>query len=382
MGVYLDYNASAPIDHRVVDCMMEVYRNNIGNPDSRTHSYGENVRVIVENARKQVAKLLAVPPEDVFFTSGATESINTAMQGLKEYAYQTGKKQIITTAIEHKAVLETAKYMEKDGFIVDDVYPDSSGRIDAGKLLSLVNEKTLLVSMIHVNNETGTIQPVKEVGDALSRDGILFHVDATQSCGKLVEEIRELDYDMMSFSAHKLYGPQGIGALVLRRKNYKLPPVRPILYGGRQEHGISPGTVPAALAAGFGRACEIALEEYQQDTSSSLEIRKMLIQLLDESGLRYKINGDLKQCISSTLNVQLEGVSSEALMLSGKDYCGISNGSACTSHSYAPSYVLRAMGLSEEEIDQSIRLSWGRNIKAEDVKTNFMHLLETAKELI
>lgn len=382
MSIYLDYNASAPVDPRVVDLMMDIYRNNIGNADSRTHDFGNNARIIVENARKQVAGLLSVPSEDVFFTSGATESNNIAIQGLREYAEKTGKMHIITTKIEHKAVLETAKYMERIGFKVDFVSPDQSGRIQPEDVLSLVDDDTLLVSVIHVNNETGNIQPVSEIGRDLEKRGVLFHVDATQSCGKLVEELQNFHYNMLSFSSHKLYGPQGIGALVLRKENYTLPPVKPIMFGGQQEHGISPGTIPVALVAGFGKACELALSEYKKDECDNLKVRDMLIDMLNQSELRYKINGEIENCISSTLNVQLKGVSSEALMLSSKEYCGISNGSACTSNSYSPSYVLVAMGMSEDDIDQSIRLSWGRNVDVEGLRNNFEKLLEVAKELV
>lgn len=381
MSVYLDYNASAPIDNRVVDFMMDIYKNNIGNADSRTHNYGDNARVIVENARKQVALLLDIPPEDVFFTSGATESNNIAIQGLREYAEKTGKKHIITTSIEHKAVLETAKYMSDHGYRVDFVSPDRTGRVSADEVIDLVDDDTLLVSIMHVNNETGVIQPVKEIGDRLADKGALFHIDATQSCGKLVEEIREIPYDMLSFSSHKMYGPQGVGALVLRRKNYKLPPVKPIMFGGQQEHGISPGTIPVALVGGLGKACEIAIEEYKNDEFDNMAVRNILIEMLDNSGVKYRINGDIDCLISSTLNIQIEGVSSEALMLSSKQYCGISNGSACTSSSYSPSYVLVAMGMSEDDIDQSIRLSWGRNTDVEILKDNFEKLLEVAKKL-
>lgn len=381
MSVYLDYNASAPIDDRVVDFMMDIYKNNIGNADSRTHDYGDNARIIVENARKQVALLLDIPSEDVFFTSGATESNNIAIQGLREYAEKTGKKHIITTSIEHKAVLETAKYMSENRYRVDFVSPDHTGRVSTDEIIDLVADDTLLVSVMHVNNETGIIQPVKEIGDRLADKDVLFHIDATQSCGKLVEEIRQIQYDMLSFSSHKMYGPQGIGALVLRRKNYKLPPVKPIMFGGQQEHGISPGTIPVALVGGLGKACEIAIDEYKGDEADNISIREMLIEMLDKSGVKYRINGDIDYLISSTLNIQIEGVSSEALMLSSKQYCGISNGSACTSSSYSPSYVLVAMGMSEDEIDQSIRLSWGKNTDVEELRKNFGKLLEVAKEL-
>lgn len=382
MSVYLDYNASSPIDNRVVDYMVDIYKNTIGNADSRTHDFGDNARVIVENARKQVGLLLDIPPEDVFFTSGATESNNIAIQGLREYAEKTEKKHIITTSIEHKAVLETAKYMGKHGYRVDYVFPDQTGRILAEDVMALVNDDTLLVSVMHVNNETGVIQPIKEIGDGLVDKDVLFHIDATQSCGKLVEELREISYDILSFSSHKMYGPQGIGALILRRKKYMLPPVKPIMFGGQQEHGISPGTIPVALVGGFGKACELAAEEYKKDEADNMAIKDMLIEMLKKSGIKYKINGSVEHCISSTLNIQIEGVSSEALMLTSKEYCSISNGSACTSSSYSPSYVLVAMGMSEDDIDQSIRLSWGRNTNFEVLRDNFEKLLKVAKELV
>ena len=318
----------------------------------------------------------------MFFTSGATESNNIAIQGLREYAEKTGKKHIITTSIEHKAVLETTKYMSDHGYRVDFVSPDYTGRVSAEEIIDLVDDDTLLVSIMHVNNETGIIQPIKEIGDRLVDKDVLLHIDATQSCGKLVEEIRKIKYDMLSFSGHKMYGPQGIGALVLRRKNFKLPPVKPIMFGGLQEHGISPGTIPVALVGGLGKACEIAIEEYKRDKADNISIRDMLIEMLDNSGIKYRINGNIDYLISSTLNIQIEGVSSEALMLSSKQYCGISNGSACTSSSYSPSYVLVAMGMSEDDIDQSIRLSWGRNTDVEALRSNFERLLEVAKELV
>lgn len=219
MGVYLDYNASAPIDSRVLETMIEIYKNVYGNADSRTHEYGEEARKVVEAARQKVASLLRVDKSEVLFTSGATESNNIVIQGLKEYAEKSGKKHIITSAVEHKSVLETVKKLGEQGYDIDFVYPKENGRIDAQELLELVRDDTLLVSVMHVNNETGMIQPVKEIGEALINQGILFHIDATQSCGKLVPQLQDLNYNMMSFSAHKLSGPQGIGALVLRKKD-------------------------------------------------------------------------------------------------------------------------------------------------------------------
>lgn len=381
MSVYLDYNATTPIDPRVLDVMIEVYRNDPGNADSRTHDFGEQARKVTENARKQVAELLGVTPEEVFFTSGSTESNNITIQGLREYAASTGKKHIITSSIEHKSVLNTVKYMESQGFDVDYVSPDLSGRISAEDVLSRVREDTLLVSIMHVNNETGTIQPVKEIGDALAEKDVLFHVDATQSCGKLVDEIRDLNYDMLSLSAHKFRGPQGIGALILKRRNYKLPPVKNVYFGGQQEHGLRPGTTPVALVAGMGKACELAQAEYKEEAKENKAIRDEMLELLKKEGVRYELNGDPQYCIDSTLNICFDGVSSEALMLSTKQYCAISNGSACTSKSYDPSYVLTAMGISVDKIESSVRISWGPGVQNKDILNNFKEMLRVIKKL-
>ena len=382
MSLYLDYNASAPIDERVLDTMVDVYRDHIGNADSRTHTHGDDTRGIVERARRQVASLFGIQPNEVFFTSGSTESNNIAIQGLKEYAEKTGKKHIVTTAIEHKAVLETVKAMGKQGYDVDIVYPDRDGRVSADDVLRRVRNDTLLVSVMHVNNETGIIQPVKEVGTALKEKKVLFHVDATQSCGKLVKEIRELDYNMLSFSAHKLRGPQGIGCLILRRVNYSLPPVKAIMYGGQQENGIRPGTIPVALVAGCGKACEIAGQEHKDNYIKLIELKKCLISLLEGSGLIYHFNGDQNFCVQNTANVCIEGVSSEALMIMAKQYCSISNGSACTSKSYDPSYVLTAMGIASEQSECSVRISWGPDTDHIQFVNSIRYLLEVAKKLV
>lgn len=311
----------------------------------------------------------------MFFTSGATESNNIAIQGLESYAVESGKNHIITSSIEHKAVLETVKAMEQRGFEIDIVDPEPSGRIDPQKILDKIKTSTLLVSIMHVNNETGMIQPVFELGKELDARNVLFHVDATQSCGKLVDELRLLKYNMLSFSAHKLRGPQGVGVLVLRKRNYKLPPVRAIMYGGQQEHGIRPGTIPVALVAGLGKACELAATDYKKNAEKCYAIRNCLLQLLKKSGASYQVNGDLQYCIPNTLNICFDGVSSEALMLATKQYCGISNGSACNSRSYTPSYVLTAMGLPEEQIENSIRISWGADTDSNKLQEEFEKLL-------
>lgn len=380
MSIYLDYNASAPIAPAVLQVMVDVYQNRSGNADSRTHSYGDEARAVVETARKQVASLLGISPSEVFFTSGATESSNIAIQGLAEYARRSGKRHIITSSIEHKAVLETVRAMERQGFDVDFVAPEPSGRVDAAKIVDKLRDTTLLVSLMHVNNETGIIQPVEELGAELAARDVLFHVDATQSCGKLVDELRTLAYHMLSFSAHKLRGPQGIGVLVLRKKGYRRPPVEAIMYGGQQERGLRPGTIPVALAAGCGAACALAEAHYAEDAVCLKEMKERAMELLDASELSYAVNGDPGYCLPNTLNVCLHGVSSEALMIATKQYCAVSNGSACTSTDYTPSYVLAAMGLSAERIASSIRISWGTDTDRERFSEEFAKLLTVARE--
>ena len=379
MGIYLDYNATTPIDERVLTEMVDVYRNSYGNADSRTHDYGENARKIVDKARERVANLLSVDKGEVFFTSGSTESSNIAIQGLKSHALKTGKKHVITSAIEHKAVLSTVKSLEDDGFEVDVIKPEEDGRISFDAVVEKLREDTLLVSLMHANNETGIIQPVEELGELLATKGIFFHVDATQTCGKLVPELKKVKYDMLSMSAHKMYGPQGVGTLILKKKRYKLPPVKAIMYGGQQEQGIRPGTTPVALVAGLGKACELAELEYGENSAALIRIKEAVLKLIENSGLEYTFNGDQNFCLSNTINVSFKGV--ESLMLSSKQYCGISNGSACTSHDYSPSYVLKAMGLDEERLSEAIRISWGPKTVVEEMEKELSDLLSVAKGL-
>ena len=381
MGIYLDNNSSSPIDERVLAVMVDVYLNSYGNADSRTHNHGEQARIIVENARKQVASLLEINSSEVFFTSGSTESNNITIQGLEEYALKTNKKHIITSAIEHKSILETVNMMKKKGFDVDIVNPDLSGQINVQEILDKVRDDTLLVSVMHVNNETGIIQPVDRLGTELEKRNILFHVDATQSCGKLVDEIRNLKYNMLSFSAHKLKGPQGVGVLILKKKKYKLPPVKNIMYGGQQEGGIRPGTIPVALVAGCGKACEIAEKEYRENSQKCKSLKVILEELLKKSNVNYHYNGAQQYCIDSSVNICFKRVMSEALMLSSKQYCSVSNGSACTSKSYSPSYVLEAMGIPTEDIENSIRISWGPEINEIEFRDNINKMIEIAKSL-
>lgn len=364
MAIYLDYNASAPIEPRVLEWMIDVYRSHYGNADSRTHSFGTDAKEIVAESRKTIADILKIDNNDLIFTSGSTESNNMAIIGLLDYARETGRNHFITTAIEHKSVLEAMKYMQSKGCEVDFVAPDESGRIKATQILDLVTEKTLLVSMMHVNSETGIIQPIEEVGEALSKTKTYFHIDATQGFGKLNDTLRRTKYNMMSLTAHKLGGPQGIGAIVLRRdKTYRRPPVKPLLFGGQQERGFRPGTTPVALVAGFALAAKLCDQEAVEHMEKCREIKNSFMASIES--LDYAINGDPRYCIPSTINISFAGVDAESYFVSLKSEYAFSNGSACNSGSHAPSYVLTAMGLDEKRVNEAIRISWDATVNAD-----------------
>lgn len=364
MAVYLDYNASAPIDERVLERMVDIYRSHYGNADSRTHLFGAEAKEIVSSARKTIAEILAVDSTDVFFTSGSTESNNMAILGLLDYALKSGRNHFITTSIEHKSVLETMKHLQENGCVVDFVSPDTSGRIKPEQILNLVTDKTLLVSMMHVNSETGIIQPIEEVGAALAGTKTYFHIDATQGFGKLNDSLRNTKYNMLSITAHKLSGPQGIGALIMRRdRTYKRPPIKQLMYGGQQERGYRPGTTPVALVAGFALAAKLCDKETAAHMESCKTIKQSFLDAVQ--GLNYSLNGNQEYCLPSTINISFHGVDAEGIFLALKENYAFSNGSACNSGSHAPSYVLTAMGLDETRINEAIRISWNHNTEVD-----------------
>lgn len=364
MAVYLDYNASTPIDERVLECMIDVYRSHYGNADSRTHVFGTEAKEIVSAARNTIAKILAVDSTDVFFTSGSTESNNMAILGLLDYALESGRNHFITTSIEHKSVLEAMKYLQKKGCVVDFVSPDASGRVQANQILELVTDKTLLVSMMHVNSETGIIQPIEEVGEALAKTKTYFHIDATQGFGKLNDSLRKTKYNMLSVTAHKLGGPQGVGAFILRRgRTYRRPPVKQLMYGGQQERGYRPGTTPVALVAGFALAAKLCDEEAAAHIEKCKAIKHGFMEAI--KGLYYTLNGDQEYCLPSTINISFHGVDAEGIFLAVKEDYAFSNGSACNSGSHAPSYVLTAMGLDEDRVNEAIRISWSHHTEVD-----------------
>lgn len=376
MSVYLDYNASAPILTEVLDVMIDTYKNVPGNADSRTHLFGTKAQKVVQTSRNTIADVLGVDQSEVIFTSGSTESNNTVILGIEEHAELTGKKHIITTAIEHKAILEPLKYLEKKGFRVDYVRPNESGRIDADYLLSLIDDETSLVSVMYVNSETGIIQPVDIIGAALKDTDIIFHVDATQALGKLNSEIRNLDYNLMSITSHKIGGPQGIGALIYKRnKDYKRPPIKQLMYGGSQERGYRPGTTPVALVAGFAKAVELCEKNLKINHDNCKRIRESFFKAID--GLEYDINGDSEYCLPSTVNISIHGLDAETAFLCLRDDYAFSNGSACNSSSHELSYVLDAMGLDEIRKSEAIRLSWSG-----DTSIDFSSFVSIIKSII
>ncbi|HSW63856.1 MAG TPA: cysteine desulfurase DndA [Dissulfurispiraceae bacterium] len=360
MPLYLDYNATAPVSPEVLEVIIRTYKGNYGNAGSRTHYHGQRAKDAVRQAREQVATLLGVQTGEVVFTSGATESNNLAILGLAPWGIRTGRKHIVSTAIEHKAVLEPLACLERQGFDVEIVLPDSLGRVRASDILYRVRDDTLLVSVMHANNETGVIQPVAEIGLALKRTPVYFHVDAAQTCGKMVEELKGLHYDLVSVSSHKMYGPQGVGALIIRRARHVRPPLEPLMYGGGQESGLRPGTLPVALVAGFGKAADLARVHHDDWMNTTLRIKESILKQLQE--LEFVVNGPIQCSLPNCLNVSIRGVDAEALMLALRDEIAISSGSACTSEDYRPSHVLTAMKLPEDVIAGAIRLSWGPDV--------------------
>lgn len=354
---YLDYAATAPVDPRVADEILTYMSYEFGNAGSRTHTYGQVAKERVKRAREEIAKVVDAQLDEVIFTSGATESNNLAILGLASHGEQTGKRHIISTQIEHKAVLEPLERLQARGFEVELVAPTSGGWVHPGAVADALRPDTLLVSAMAVNNETGVIQPIEDIAAVLDDHAAFLHVDGAQAFGKVLEPLRSHRIDLVSISAHKIGGPKGVGALVCRRRGYQRPPLEPIMFGGGQERGLRPGTLPVALIAGFGTAADLALQELDQRHASARAIRSVLLEALQPIGA--ELNGDEDRTITSTLNISIPGVDSEAAIVALKDLVAVSNGSACTSQSYTPSHVLLAAGLSEARVAGALRFSWG-----------------------
>lgn len=354
--VYLDCNATTPIEPQVYDLICHYLQVEYGNSSSRTHRWGAVANKAVVKAREIIADVLSSKTEEVIFTSGATESNNIALLGLGDYGVKTGKKHIITTGIEHKAVLEPLDALAGRGFDISFVSVGQDGRVDPAQVKEMLRDDTLIVSIMHVNNETGVIQPLTEISEILSGHDAFFHTDAAQGFGKDIETLRNPRIDLISVSGHKIYSAKGIGALIARRRGFKKVPLSPLSFGGGQERGLRPGTLPVHLIAGLGKAAQIALTEYSQRRSECTARREEALKhLLSIGGV---INGEEKYILPHVLNISFLGLDSEAAMVALKDIVSISNGSACTSQNYSPSHVLSEMGLDDWRIKSALRISW------------------------
>jgi cysteine desulfurase len=364
LPIYMDYSATTPVDPRVAEkmCRCLTPDGSFGNPASRSHKFGWEADELVEEARRNVAGLINADPKEVIWTSGATESDNLAIKGVAHF-YQKQGKHIITCKTEHKAVLDTCRQLEREGYEVTYLDPESNGLIDLGKLEAAMRDDTIMVSIMHVNNEIGVIQDVAAIGEMTRARKVLFHVDAAQSLGKVPLDMAEMKIDLLSMSAHKIYGPKGIGALYVRRK----PRVRleAQMHGGGHERGMRSGTLATHQIVGMGEACRIAGEEMAQENERLLAMRNRLWDGMKDMEEVY-LNGDHDRRVAGNLNVSFAYVEGESLIMALKDFA-VSSGSACTSASLEPSYVLRALGREDELAHSSIRFTIGRFTTEEEV---------------
>ena len=362
--IYLDYASTTPVDPRVASKMMKFLtpEGDFGNPASRSHRFGWKADEAVEEARSHVANLVNCDPREIVWTSGATEADNLAIKGVARF-YKSKGNHIITSKIEHKAVLDPCRQLEREGFEVTYLDPDEKGVISPSSVKSALKENTILVSIMHINNELGTVNDIEKIGEVTRDFGAFFHVDAAQSTGKIEIDLQKMPIDLMSFSAHKTYGPKGIGALYVRRK----PRVRlqALIHGGGHERGMRSGTLATHQIVGMGEAFRLANDEMSDDHSKVLKFHEKFLKKVKEIDHVY-INGDLDNKVPNILNVSFNFVEGESLIMGLKDIA-VSSGSACTSASLEPSYVLRALGRKDELAHSSIRFSFGRFTSDEDV---------------
>ncbi len=364
LPIYFDYSSTTPVDPRVAKVMMEclTLEGNFGNPASRSHVFGWRAEEAIEQARQHVADLVKCDPREIVWTSGATESDNLALKGVAHF-YQTRGKHIITSKIEHKAVLDSCRQLEREGFEVTYLDPDTKGLIQPEAVAAAIRPDTILISIMHVNNEIGVINDIQAIGAVARAHKVLFHVDAAQSTGKVDIDVDAMNVDLMSFCAHKTYGPKGVGALYVRRK----PRVRleAQMHGGGHERGMRSGTLPTHQIAGMGEAFRIARLEMHAESQRIQALRDRLLKGLEGLEEMY-VNGDLEQRVVSNLNISFNYVEGESLIMALKDLA-VSSGSACTSASLEPSYVLRALGLNDEMAHSSLRFTIGRFTTEADI---------------
>jgi cysteine desulfurase len=375
LPIYLDYSATTPVDPRVAEkmCQCLTLDGTFGNPASRSHEFGWDAEKLIDQARSDIAALINANPKEIVFTSGATESNNLAIKGAAHFYHKKGKH-IITLKTEHKAVLDTCRQLEREGFEVTYMDPEPNGLLDLNKFQDEIREDTVVVSIMHVNNEIGVIQDIAAIGEICRENKIIFHVDAAQSAGKVPVDLENMKVDLMSFSAHKIYGPKGIGALYVRRK----PRIRleAQMHGGGHERGMRSGTLATHQIVGMGEAFRLAKEEMQADNEKLVRLRNKLWDGLKDMEEVY-LNGDLDQRVAGNLNISFNFVEGESLMMALNDMA-VSSGSACTSASLEPSYVLRALGREDELAHSSIRFTFGRFSTDEEVE----YVLNKVKEQV
>jgi len=376
--IYLDYHATTPCDPRVVEAMLPYFTEQFANPSSATHRAGKNAAKAVEQARRQVAELIGAQPQEIIFTSGATESNNLAIQGLAWHPNNKRRK-IVTTAIEHKAVLSPGKHLEKFGFELVVLPVDSVGRVDQTAAREAIDDNTVLVSIQSANNEIGTIQDISFFAHLAHAHGAFFHTDAAQAVGKIPVDVGEWDVDLLSISAHKLYGPKGVGALFVRGGPYALP-LEPLVYGGGQESDVRPGTMNVPGIVGLGAACALCQAEMADEAPRITALRDQLETLLLAQIPNLHRNGDLEHRLPGNSSLTFPGVDAEALIANVPDL-SLSAGSACTSGTPAPSYVLLAIGLSRQAAQQTVRVGLGRYTTEEEIFTT-SQLIEAAGKRI
>lgn len=378
LPIYMDNHSTTACDPRVVETMLPYFTEKFGNAASRNHSFGWEAEEAVDQARKQIAKLIRADSKEIVFTSGATESDNLALKGVWEMYREKGDH-IITSSTEHRAVLDTAKALEKKGVKVTFLPVDKTGMIDPEDVRNAITDKTILISIMLANNEIGTIHPVKEIGKIAKEKGVLFHCDATQGVGKIPVDVQDMGVDLMSFSAHKIYGPKGIGALYVRRKG---PRVRlaPMMDGGGHERGMRSGTLAVPLIAGFGKAVELCEQEMSAESVRIAKLRDRLHEGIISKLEEVYLNGHPTQRLPGNLNLSFAYVEGEALLMGVKEIA-LSSGSACTSATLEPSYVLRALGVGSELAHSSIRFGLGRFTTAEEVEYTIDRMVKAVNHL-
>ena len=364
--IYLDAHATTPMDKRVLDAMLPYFTESFGNPSTNTHIYGWEASAAVKNAREAIANIINASPEEIVFTSGATEANNLAIKGVAE-AYFSQGKHIITVATEHRAVLDPCAYLETLGFEVTYLPVQANGILDLDKLAAAIREDTILVSVMAANNEIGVLQPLAEIGKLCHTQEVLFHTDAAQAIAKVPLDVKAMNIDLMSLTAHKIYGPKGIGALYVRRRDPRVKLAAQI-QGGGQERGRRSGTLYTPQIVGFAKALEIGVESMKEESERMMGLKRQLWSMFEPLNGIY-LNGDFDRSLPNNLNLSIEGVNGSALLLALQSVVAVSSGSACSSESTAPSHVLTALGRDEKLAHASLRFGIGRFNTPEEIKT-------------